>query len=240
MIVYRGIRVIKWNDAILCATPPPPHRNIKWRRDGVLLLGLTLLTGDTTFSKTRLQLILIISNWWANPSTETVRKEVVEGNKEGRWELMLRFSHSSSVRSLLSVFFLSYSFFFPTSFHIFYYFSFLTYRVVLFTGKMTFFCVTVLYIWRGVAHVDNTNTRGCHRHSLLSDLLSEGVNVNSENLFRFIPHMRIPWQMSTFQAHRVIKFRFIRLISILIKTLTPPYAIKGPRRLFSPHVERGG
>lgn len=44
--------------------------------------------------------------------------------------------------------------------------------------------------------------------------------------------------MSTVQAHRVIKFRFIRLISILIKTLTPPYAIKNPRRLFFPHGER--
>lgn len=28
--------------------------------------------------------------------------------------------------------------------------------------------------------------------------------------------------MSAVQAHQVIKFRFIRLISILIKTLTPP------------------
>ncbi len=46
--------------------------------------------------------------------------------------------------------------------------------------------------------------------------------------------------MSTVQAHRVIKFRFIRLISILIKTLTPPYAIKGPRRSFLPHEERDG
>lgn len=46
--------------------------------------------------------------------------------------------------------------------------------------------------------------------------------------------------MSAVQAHRVIKFRFIRLISILIKTLTPPYAIKGPRRPFCPHEERDG
>lgn len=44
--------------------------------------------------------------------------------------------------------------------------------------------------------------------------------------------------MSTVQPHRVIKFRFIRLISILIKTLTPPYAIKGPRHLFCTHEER--
>lgn len=73
-----------------------------------------------------------------------------------------------------------------------------------------------------------------------SNLLSEWVNVDSENLFSFIPHMRIPWQMSTVQAHRVIKFRFIRLISIVIKTLTPPYAIKGPRRLFSSHEEQDG
>lgn len=46
--------------------------------------------------------------------------------------------------------------------------------------------------------------------------------------------------MSTAQAHWVIKFRFIRLISILIKTLTPPYAIKDPRRLFVPREERDG
>lgn len=46
--------------------------------------------------------------------------------------------------------------------------------------------------------------------------------------------------MSTVQAHGVIKFRFIRLISILIKTLTPPYAIKNPRRLFFPRGARDG
>lgn len=46
--------------------------------------------------------------------------------------------------------------------------------------------------------------------------------------------------MSTAQAHWVIKFIFIRLISILIKTPTPPYGIKGPGRLFSLREERDG
>lgn len=57
-------------------------------------------------------------------------------------------------------------------------------------------------------------------------------------IFSFFPHMGILWRMSTVRAHRVIKFRFVRLISILIKTLTPPYAIKGPRHSFLPHEER--
>lgn len=76
-----------------------------------------------------------------------------------------------------------------------------------------------------------------------NNLLSEWINANSGNLFSLIPHMRNAWQMSAVQAHQVIKFRFIRLISILIKTLTPPsppppYAIKGPRHLFCTHEER--
>lgn len=71
-------------------------------------------------------------------------------------------------------------------------------------------------------------------------VMSVWVNVNSENLFSFTPHMRILRQISTAQAHCVIKFRLIRLISILIKTLTPPYAIRGPRHLFSPHEGRDG
>lgn len=50
--------------------------------------------------------------------------------------------------------------------------------------------------------------------------------------------LQILWQMSTVQAHWVVKSRFIRLMSILIKTLTPPYVIKGPRHLFSPREER--
>lgn len=47
-------------------------------------------------------------------------------------------------------------------------------------------------------------------------------------LFSFICHTRIAWKMSAVRAHWVIKFRFKRLISILIKTLTPPLCHQRP------------
>lgn len=45
--------------------------------------------------------------------------------------------------------------------------------------------------------------------------------------------------MSSAETHWVIKFRFIRSISTLIKTLTPSYALEAPDT-FGPLVERMG
>lgn len=103
----------------------------------------------------------------------------------------------------------------------------------LFTLKRAL-CIIVLYIVNG----KSTNTHGLHNlefSSKRSSVRMSRCEFREPNCF--IPHIKIPWQMSTVQAHRAIKFRFIRLISILIKTLTPPYAITDPRRLWERWID---
>lgn len=105
----------------------------------------------------------------------------------------------------------------------------------LFTLKRSYLCIIVRCNLKG----KSTNTHGLHNlefSSRQSSVRMSRSEFNKPNCF--IPHIKISWQMCTVQAHRAIKFRFIRLISILIKTLTPPYAITDPRRLFFPHEER--
>lgn len=169
---------------------------IKWK-DFSCFKAWPMLSGDGASSKTRLQFILIISNWWAHPS---------KGNLKGGGGLMQKAEHPSTPGSTLAVFSPHFS-------HLRLFFCLLLLcRAACSAAK------TVSVIWNLTAH----------------DFLTIRRNNPLRSSYESM------WLMPTVQTLCVIKYRFVRLISILIKTLTPLCAIKDPRRLFSSYEEWDG